>query len=605
MDMETTGTQLRAAEILSAVGPGKMLHYGCTGPDLIRALHKLGGNAFGYTEDYAGQTETGFDDKIVATLPTMPVDSLIVDNRITMRCRDLTLLFRSLRPLIGRSLVVLSGESSGECGRLEPAPMDRTDIERAALAVGFRRHPAAFEVADFERNNHIWNNRPAFFETIPQPVLDAWPLERLVAERDLHMDMTRECGPRSDAHLVRYALAAEWIRPGDAVLDCACGLGYGTAILAAHSMGSSFLGVDIDAGSIAYAQENFAQYLIDYRLSSATKLDFIADRSVDMVVSFETLEHLDDYSAFLAEVARILRPGGRVVVSVPNLWIDETGRDPNPHHLHVFDFERCRDALARHFQIEARYAQSAPGGTKLIDAERQLRRLPLPGDESVTDTEWWIVVASNGPYDGGAVRSIRPSHIPPVARIPTGSIGEDDGDRTLPSDPSRHQFATDLIAAHLRNGMTRLVDRNEAAALESFRAGIDSAVCALCSCVAGNRLNARTVDFANLGEFGRLAAQCVLAVNALPYFRRSPGLFWRSVNADRLESMAVVWAAQNNYARCAANVTRLQIEVEHLRSELERQRANSTIRALLPLRVKEVLLIILPRIFWRLLGRKR
>lgn len=69
--------------------------------------------------------------------------------------------------------------------------------------------------------------------------------------------------------------------------------------------------------------------------------------------------------------------------------------------------------------------------------------------------------------------------------------------------------------------------------------------------------------------------------------------------------MAVVWIAQDNYARCAANVTRLQIEVEHLRSELERQRANSTIRALLPLRVEEVLLIILPRIFWRLLGRKR
>jgi 2-polyprenyl-3-methyl-5-hydroxy-6-metoxy-1,4-benzoquinol methylase len=596
-----------AEEILVRLGPGRILYCGCVRPTLFAALRLHGCNVHvhGLENCPDGPMQTAQMELIGHVASRMTIDTIVVDRQLLACSSDIASLFVSLHAIRSRFLVVLPEVVALPVTAPNPSATTREGIEQAAIRAGYRHNPGSVDVADFERYNLAMQDRPMWFEVISDEVLANWPLERLAAERDLHMDMTRECGPRSDAHLVRYALAAEWIRPGDAVLDCACGLGYGTAILAAHSMGSSFLGVDIDAGSIAYAQENFAQYLIDYRLSSATKLDFIADRSVDMVVSFETLEHLDDYSAFLAEVARILRPGGRVVVSVPNLWIDETGRDPNPHHLHVFDFERCRDALARHFQIEARYAQSAPGGTKLIDAERQLRRLPLPGDESVTDTEWWIVVASNGPYDGGAVRSIRPSHIPPVARIPTGSIGEDDGDRTLPSDPFRHQFATDLIAAHLRNGMTRLVDRNEAAALESFRAGIDSAVCALCSCVAGNRLNARTVDFANLGEFGRLAAQCVLAVNALPYFRRSPGLFWRSVNAERLESLAGVWAAQDNYARCAANVTRLQIEVEHLKSELERQRANSTIRALLPVRVREVLLIILPRIFWRLLGRKR
>jgi len=46
------------------------------------------------------------------------------------------------------------------------------------------------------------------------------------------MDMTREVGPRADAHTVRYSLAAQWVRAGDTVLDCACGLGYGSAILA-------------------------------------------------------------------------------------------------------------------------------------------------------------------------------------------------------------------------------------------------------------------------------------------------------------------------------------------------------------------------------------
>jgi 2-polyprenyl-3-methyl-5-hydroxy-6-metoxy-1,4-benzoquinol methylase len=592
-----------AEEILVRVGPGRMLYCGCARPTLFAALRLHGCNVHGLEYCPDGPMQTAQMELIGHVASKMTIDTIVVDHQFLAGSSDIVSLFVSLHAIRSRFLVVLPEVRALPVTVPDPSATTREDIEQAAIRAGYRHNPGSFEVADFERHNSAMQERPMCFEVISDEVLANWPLERLAAERDLHMDMTRECGPRSDAHLVRYALAAEWIRPGDTVLDCACGLGYGTAILAAHSMGSRFLGVDIDAGSIAYAQENFARYPVDYRLSSATKLDFIADRSIDMVASFETLEHLDDYPAFLAEVARILRPGGRVLVSVPNLWIDETGRDPNPHHLHVFDFERCRDALARHFQIEARYAQSAPGGTKLIDAERRLRRLLLPGDESVSDTEWWIVVASNGPYDGDA-RSIHPDHPHPVARISTDPIGEEDSDRTLPSDPSRRQFATELIAAHLLNGMTWLANGNEAAALESFCTGIDAAECALCGCAAGNGQDALTVDFANLGEFGRLAARCVLAVNALPYFRRSPGLFWRSVNADRLESMAGMWAAEDDYARCAANVTRLQTEVEHLRSELERQHANSTIRALLPLRVKEVLLEILPRIFWRLFGRK-
>jgi protein-L-isoaspartate O-methyltransferase len=56
---------------------------------------------------------------------------------------------------------------------------------------------------------------------------------------------------------VRYALAAEYVRPGDRVLDCACGLGYGTAVLAALSRGGEFLGMDLDAATAEYAQANY------------------------------------------------------------------------------------------------------------------------------------------------------------------------------------------------------------------------------------------------------------------------------------------------------------------------------------------------------------
>ena len=211
------------------------------------------------------------------------------------------------------------------------------------------------------------------------------------------MDMSREFSSRSDAHIVRYALAAEWVRPGDTVLDCACGLGYGSALLSARSAGSQFIAVDIDEKAIRYAKDHFAgRYGVDYRQSLGERLRFMPDQSIDTIVSFETIEHVPDYQQILQEFARVLKPDGRLIASVPNLWVDETGEDPNPYHFHAFDYKKISEAIGQHFVIEARYTQEAQGGFKLWDSPRSLQKLPLPTDEP--DTEWWVVVATANPF---------------------------------------------------------------------------------------------------------------------------------------------------------------------------------------------------------------
>jgi SAM-dependent methyltransferase len=144
-------------------------------------------------------------------------------------------------------------------------------------------------------------------------------------------------------HLKRYEFARPWCG-GRTVLDAGCGVGYGAAHLA--EVAASVVGVDRDEDAIAYARERYARPNVEFRVGKLLDLD-AADGSFDVVCSFETIEHLDDVEAFLAEVVRVLRPEGVFLVSTPR--VDETTASPeNPFHrleLSASDFE----ALLRRF----------------------------------------------------------------------------------------------------------------------------------------------------------------------------------------------------------------------------------------------------------------
>jgi 2-polyprenyl-3-methyl-5-hydroxy-6-metoxy-1,4-benzoquinol methylase len=363
-------------------------------------------------EGLAGElTQRGGQADITIALSTVAVssyDCIVVDGQWMLEQGPLEEMFVALHRVNARWLMVRFSKMDEEL-RTAPGVAVRAHWENAAVASGFRRAPQAVSVARYKRERGE-PQVPAIleFERVPDAVLSRWPLEKLLIDRDLHMDMSRESGARSDAHMVRYALAASLIRPGDTVLDCACGLGYGSAIMAAQSIGNRFIGVDLDSDTISYASANFEkQYGIEYHAASATDLSFLEDDSIDLLVSFETIEHLQDYESFLIEARRVLKPDGRIIGSVPNLWVDETGEDPNPHHYHAFDYQKFRSVIGKHFIVEDRWSQTAPGGFKLWDAPRTLNRLPL--DAAPDETEWLILVASVDPL---AKVSSKPYHHP-------------------------------------------------------------------------------------------------------------------------------------------------------------------------------------------------
>ena len=105
-------------------------------------------------------------------------------------------------------------------------------------------------------------------------------------------------------HVARYRFAKDFVR-GKRVLDIACGEGYGASSLA-KAGAASVVGVDIADDVCEHARR---KYGIDARTGDAQAIP-LPDRSIDLIVSFETIEHVASPAAFLQECARVLAPDG-------------------------------------------------------------------------------------------------------------------------------------------------------------------------------------------------------------------------------------------------------------------------------------------------------
>lgn len=146
-------------------------------------------------------------------------------------------------------------------------------------------------------------------------------------------------------HLYRYAFAAKFAG-GRRILDVACGAGYGSAALK-EAGASHVIGIDLSVESCQFAA---SRYRVDARVGNAEKLP-LANGTIDLFVSFETIEHLAHPLRFLDECQRVLAPGGRAIISTPNKPCYRKITAQNPFHAHEFDraeFEReCRRRFAQ------------------------------------------------------------------------------------------------------------------------------------------------------------------------------------------------------------------------------------------------------------------
>jgi 2-polyprenyl-3-methyl-5-hydroxy-6-metoxy-1,4-benzoquinol methylase len=143
-------------------------------------------------------------------------------------------------------------------------------------------------------------------------------------------------------HLGRYWWAAQFAE-GRRVLDAGCGIGYGSNMLA-QAGATEVTGVDI-AESVIEAARPGAAPGVTLQAGDVAALDFPAE-SFDLVVCFEVIEHVEDTDGVLDELARVLAPGGLLLISSPNRERYVPG---NPHHRYEFTPEELRATLGRRF----------------------------------------------------------------------------------------------------------------------------------------------------------------------------------------------------------------------------------------------------------------
>ncbi|MCE6077185.1 class I SAM-dependent methyltransferase [Agrobacterium vitis] len=275
--------------------------------------------------------------------------------------------------------------------------------ETRCFEAGFRRHPNIFHVMPYDEAIGNVTEITILLEPLPNNLAEAFSIHSLAEERTLHMDMAREAGSRSDAHMMRYHIAAQHIRPGDRVLDAACGLGYGSRMLRHQSLCASVLGIDGSDYAINYAIHNYGEVgRVDFQVGFLPEvLDIIEPGSIDFIASFETLEHLREPIKFLAACRKVLSPGGRIMVSVPHDWTEADGKDPNPHHFHVYDWPSLLEQVSEHFALEKAFCQTANRRKRAntwVSHGREWKEVDLQ-DASTCESEWCLVLAMADPID--------------------------------------------------------------------------------------------------------------------------------------------------------------------------------------------------------------
>jgi SAM-dependent methyltransferase len=197
------------------------------------------------------------------------------------------------------------------------------------------------------------------------------------------------------------------------VLEAGCGEGYGADLIS--RVARRVIALDYDETTVAHVRARYPR--VEVMHGNLAELP-LADASVDVVVSFQVIEHLWDQTQFVRECARVLRPSGLLMVSTPNRITFSPGRDTpiNPFHTRELNADELTRLLVdagftsvsmsgvfhgpRLAEMDARH------GGSIIDAQiaRAVADAPWPAElladvAAVTSADFDVVDADDRDID--------------------------------------------------------------------------------------------------------------------------------------------------------------------------------------------------------------
>lgn len=149
-------------------------------------------------------------------------------------------------------------------------------------------------------------------------------------------------------HVYAYTLARSYARPHHRVLEVGFGEGYGSELI--RPWVGEYHGVEVSEEAVAHAREKYAHEKCTFH-HSPVGLPF-EDRSFDLVISFQVIEHVEDVDAYLAEIHRVCRPGGTILIVTPNRnhRLADGERPWNRYHVREFSPAELEHALTRELE---------------------------------------------------------------------------------------------------------------------------------------------------------------------------------------------------------------------------------------------------------------
>lgn len=173
-------------------------------------------------------------------------------------------------------------------------------------------------------------------------------------------------------HLHRYGLVFNYIE-NKIVLDIACGEGYGSNLMSDKA--AVVYAVDIDEATVLAAKAKYHKDNINFMTGSASSIP-MASQSVDVVVSFETIEHHDQHGEMIAEIRRVLKPGGLIIISTPDkLYYSDKRKFTNKFHVKELYKVEFTELIFKVFPRMQLLTQKYCNGNSIIQAELNLDKI--------------------------------------------------------------------------------------------------------------------------------------------------------------------------------------------------------------------------------------